>query len=51
LIRDTARQQIEEFVRGWLLQSFPDAENVRIEVIFSDESPLARSRTTLETAD
>jgi hypothetical protein len=51
LIRDTARRQIEEFVRGWLLQSFPDAENVRIEVVFGDESPLARPRKTLEIAD
>lgn len=37
LVRETARAKIERFVRTWLLQNFPDAEDVRIEVTFADE--------------
>jgi len=38
LIRATARDKIEDFVRTWLLQSFPDADGVRIVVSFADET-------------
>ena len=37
LVRETARSQIEAFVRTWLLQSFPGAGKIDIEVLFSDE--------------
>jgi len=38
LIKDTARDRIEDFVGTWLLQSFPDAEGVEVGVIFADET-------------
>lgn len=38
LVKETARVKIEGFVRTWLIQSFPDAEDVRVEVAFADES-------------
>lgn len=37
LVKETARTKIEGFVRTWLLQNFPDAEDVPIEIIFADE--------------
>jgi hypothetical protein len=41
-VRETARARVEGFVRTWLLQSFPAAGQVRIEVIFADEAgPIA----------
>jgi len=39
LVRETGRRKVEEFVRIWLAQSFTDAEDLRIEVIFADEEP------------
>ena len=39
LVRDTARKQVEEFVRRWLLATFEDAERYRVEVVFADEEP------------
>lgn len=38
LVKETARAKIEAFVRTWLLQNFPEAEDVRIEVTFADET-------------
>lgn len=37
MIRGTARDKIEGFVRTWLLQAFPDAGDVHIDVAFADE--------------
>jgi len=37
LVRETARDKIEDFVRTWLLQSFPDAVDVHIDVVFEGE--------------
>ena len=37
IVRETARSKIAGFVDSWLLQSFPDATAVRIEVFFVDE--------------
>lgn len=39
LVRDTARRQVEAFVRSWLLTTFGDAESYRVEVVFADEEP------------
>ena len=36
-IKDTARARIENFVRTWLLQSFPDADGTQVDVVFADE--------------
>lgn len=41
LVHDTARKQVEGFVRTWLLSTFDDAEAYRVEVIFEDEAPAA----------
>ena len=38
LVRETARTKIADFVRVWLLQSFPNAQDVSIEVTFADEA-------------
>jgi hypothetical protein len=41
-VRETARARVEGFVRTWLLQSFPAAGQVRIDVVFADEAgPIA----------
>lgn len=40
LIKETGRDRVEDFVRTWLLQSFADAEGVRIDVEFTDETAL-----------
>lgn len=37
LVRETGRRKVEDFVRNWLVQSFTDAEDLRIEVVFADE--------------
>lgn len=37
LVRDTAAARIEEFVRGWILHSYPESEDVRIEITFRNE--------------
>ena len=42
IVQETGRQQIEQFVRTWLLQSFTDAEEVQIEVVFANELDRAR---------
>jgi hypothetical protein len=39
LVRETARNGIERFVRNWLLQTFDDAEGYAVEVLFADEAP------------
>lgn len=39
LVRDTGRQKVEEFVRTWLVHSFTDTADLRIEVSFADEEP------------
>ncbi|MBZ0114979.1 MAG: hypothetical protein K8J08_21135 [Thermoanaerobaculia bacterium] len=37
LVRETARRQTADFVRNWLLQQYPEADQLPIEVVFSDE--------------
>ena len=41
LVRETARRQVEGFVRTWLLASFDDASEYRVEVVFADEEAAA----------
>ena len=39
LVRETGRRQVEQFVRNWLLQTFPqDATGYDVEVYFRDET-------------
>ena len=38
LVRETARRQVAEFVRAWLLQTFDDANRYTVEVRFADEA-------------
>lgn len=42
LVRETGRREVEEFVRNWLVHTFADAEDLRIEVLFVDEEPASR---------
>ena len=44
LVRETGRQQTEEFVANWLAQAFGDGGEYHVEVYFADE------RTDLELA-
>lgn len=37
LVRETARRQTADFVRNWLLQQYPEADQLPIEVVFADE--------------
>lgn len=37
LVRDTARREVESFVRTWLLRDHPEARQLRIDVRFADE--------------
>jgi len=50
VVKSTGREKIAEFVRNWLLLSFPQAEEVEIEVVFADEirpqEPVLRQRPT-----
>jgi hypothetical protein len=39
LVRETARAQVGEFVRKWLLRSYPDSEGYQVRVFFADEAP------------
>lgn len=39
LVRELGRKKTEEFIRNWLLASYDDAKNYRIDVVFADESP------------
>ena len=37
LVQETSRQQVEQFVRIWLIQTFSDADEVDIDVVFANE--------------
>jgi hypothetical protein len=39
LVRELGRKKTEEFIRTWLLSSYDDAANYRVEVLFADEAP------------
>jgi hypothetical protein len=39
LVRETARAQVNRFVRNWLLRSYPDADQYQVEVFFAAEAP------------
>lgn len=39
LVRELGRKKTQEFIRNWLLSSYDNAENYRIEVVFADEVP------------
>ena len=41
LVRETARRQVEEFVRTWLLRAYGTPDDVRVAVRFQDEPPPA----------
>lgn len=40
LVRELGRKKTEDFIRNWLLASYDDADNYRIEVVFADETEL-----------
>lgn len=50
LVKETARDRIQGFVRTWLIQNFPEAGDIRIEVAFADETrpsaPVLQHRST-----
>ena len=39
LVREVGRRRVEDFVRTWLGNEFPDADRLRIDVVFADEEP------------
>jgi hypothetical protein len=39
LVRELGRKKTEEFIRSWLLSSYDDATDYRVEVRFADEAP------------
>ncbi len=47
LVREVGRRGVENFVRTWLGSEFPEAERLRIEVVFADEEVRERSREKL----
>lgn len=42
LIRELARNQVEEFVRNWISRSFGEGGDYRVQVVFADETEAAR---------
>lgn len=48
LVRETARRQVIGFVRTWLLATFEDAGDYRIEVVFADEGREPLGPATVE---
>lgn len=42
LVREVGRRRAELFVRDWILQDFPLAEDLRVDVVFEDEEPKQR---------
>jgi hypothetical protein len=45
LVRELGRKKTEEFIRSWLLSSYDDARDYRVEVRFADESEPEREQT------
>jgi hypothetical protein len=39
LVRETARTQVAGFVREWILRSYPDSQQLPVQVYFADEAP------------
>lgn len=39
LVHETARAQVAQFVKDWLLRSYPDADRYEVRVFFADEAP------------
>ena len=39
LVRETSRAQVAQFVKDWLLRSYPDANRYEVRVFFADEAP------------
>ncbi len=48
LVREVGRRRVEDFVRTWLGNEFPDSERLRIDVVFADEDPRPSSRLQIE---
>ena len=48
LVREVGRRRVEEFVRTWLGNEFPDSERLRIDVLFADEDSRPSSRLQIE---
>lgn len=43
LVRELGRRKTEEFVRNWLLNTYPDSESKRVDVVFADELPAGKT--------
>ena len=46
LVRETARRQVERFVRTWLLQTYGDASQYTVDVYFADEDAAYQASLT-----
>lgn len=45
LVRETSRAQVAQFVKDWLLRSYPDANRYEVHVFFADEAPAWQAAT------
>jgi hypothetical protein len=45
LVRETSRAQVAQFVKDWLLRSYPDADRYEVRVFFADEAPAWQAAT------
>ncbi len=45
LVRETSRAQVAQFVKDWLLRSYPDADRYDVRVFFADEAPAWQTAT------